>query len=964
MYYFCMSIEKKPEDINNPNPEQKFGLKELVTALMLAGTPPALAQPANPYPHSIEQSIQQDEYFREKVKEVRKILKLNAEFYAEHERFAKILGIQAQDSNKRTFFEETEKALDDPQYIKGILKIREYGGNLYEFVGYISPDLVKDHAELESRLSRVPEILRGKIRIVGDDFNDTRKMPNFSREGFKEKALQFFDAGIMLNPHELNGLLDLENDSPGISDAIISLHRRNEHEFKARDIIYILMSKRIRADGLFDEAYIDALIELSKTRIGIFSSTSKDISTDPEKWTQYLERIKDPKFREAFIGFQTIDYISIDDAFKWNPDMYEHPLFLKNIALLKKHGGLKLLDLETHHSNTLKAEGLEEFLYIMSPIIPGMRETVFRFIEETTGDASKWTAVQNLVKKYQYSERALKMIPYLKGARLTDAEYLAVFDEDIQINPNGQDPYYISLGDIDAKFVQRKTHKNISEHIRDLNGYLTTLNNQDTNIVVREILDKFRNAAFTMPILWMNELHDSAPKKRLEVLSTLNADVLFKVMLAGGDEAYLSTFRLLYNGNGYAGPETAHSFINKIRKEYGSLYAYLQTTRPTHEQFDSFINLMSQNNILDQFLSDIGNADQQREILMQFLFDPKNQLSENQAISLSDLLQTSNNESVWSFVLDSLRKIFEDSNANVQSKNIAGLLVAQHFLKATHVPQWAQNFVEANRKYFPNMQTLEGKKAFNVAEEGKATNIQLHFFYDDRGKNRPEQTWDGHHSFRNFIVSLGGTVSWDKTGMIQRITTMEKNTEITDEGDYIVIKKNHPGTKRVILIYANKPDRNDTVVADVQRNLMREKKPHIVVHRGHSYHAKKTIELLEPGAGVELVNLGSCGGIKNISHLLEKISNVQIMGTRAVGTMIVNDRVLRAFDSMLLKNGSVDWSQLRTQLDRDFTRRGGMSLEHWDNYVLPHQNRIAHLIAAIKAKLLDEKKLDIRENVP
>jgi hypothetical protein len=134
---------------------------------------------------------------------------------------------------------------------------------------------------------------------------------------------------------------------------------------------------------------------------------------------------------------------------------------------------------------------------------------------------------------------------------------------------------------------------------------------------------------------------------------------------------------------------------------------------------------------------------------------------------------------------------------------------------------------------------------------------------------------------------------------------------------------------------------------------MEKQKPQVVVHRGHSYHASKTIRVLKPEVG--LVNLGSCGGAKNISDVLEKAPSAQVMGTKAVGTMLVNDVALRAIDSMLLQTGKIDWSQLRTQLDRDFAQRGGVSQERWGGYVLPHQNRIAHLIAAIEAVSKERK---------
>ena len=55
-------------------------------------------------------------------------------------------------------------------------------------------------------------------------------------------------------------------------------------------------------------------------------------------------------------------------------------------------------------------------------------------------------------------------------------------------------------------------------------------------------------------------------------------------------------------------------------------------------------------------------------------------------------------------------------------------------------------------------------------------------------------------------------------------------------------------------------------------------KPNIVVHRGHSYHAPSTIDLMQGDA--QMVFLGSCGGFQNIGRVLNKSPKAHIISTK------------------------------------------------------------------------------------
>ena len=315
-------------------------------------------------------------------------------------------------------------------------------------------------------------------------------------------------------------------------------------------------------------------------------------------------------------------------------------------------------------------------------------------------------------------------------------------------------------------------------------------------------------------------------------------------------------------------------------------------------------------------------------------------------MTIDDLISTTKNQHVQDFIIDNFKQAVEGTvQVSPSSQAIAGVLVSSFYRGKSNVPVWAEQPIKKFGQFFPEIISYDAASAFRD-ENGVMTNVQAHFFYDDRGPNKAESTWDGHHSFRNFIISLGGSVQWDpQTGAIQKIT-VGNGILLEDAGDYIVIRKKDARTKREIVIYANKPDQSDAMVETIQTKIMETQKPQTVVHRGHSYHASKTIKLLR--SSVTMVNLGSCGGAKNVSDVLGKIPTAQVMATRNVGTMLVNDPLIRAIDTSLLVQGQVDWRAMRTQMDAIFKRSGGVANERWQSYLLPNQNRTAHLLAAIK----------------
>lgn len=117
--------------------------------------------------------------------------------------------------------------------------------------------------------------------------------------------------------------------------------------------------------------------------------------------------------------------------------------------------------------------------------------------------------------------------------------------------------------------------------------------------------------------------------------------------------------------------------------------------------------------------------------------------------------------------------------------------------------------------------------------------------------------------------------------------------------------------------------------------------PDVVVHRGHSYYAQITIQSITPNS--DLVILGSCGGYNNISKVLDYAPNAQIISSKQVGTLYVNNELIFGICETIRKGQDLDWELLWPQIEQ---RIGGNSQakEWFQDYLPPHKNLGAILI--------------------
>ncbi|HYE53329.1 MAG TPA: hypothetical protein VD996_00745, partial [Chitinophagaceae bacterium] len=179
--------------------------------------------------------------------------------------------------------------------------------------------------------------------------------------------------------------------------------------------------------------------------------------------------------------------------------------------------------------------------------------------------------------------------------------------------------------------------------------------------------------------------------------------------------------------------------------------------------------------------------------------------------------------------------------------------------------------------------------------------------------------------------------------------------KITENADWVTITS----TKgKPVQIYANKPlygpDDPDAKAQAKLNDYLYEKKlkPTVVIHRGHSYHLKYTLNQLAPTA--KIVVLGSCGGYNNLNDVLTISEDAHIISSKQVGTKTVNEPILQAINSNVVNGRNIDWITMWKELGERFKNEAAAK-EKFDDYIPPYKNLGAIFIKAYR-KAMDAEK--------
>lgn len=197
---------------------------------------------------------------------------------------------------------------------------------------------------------------------------------------------------------------------------------------------------------------------------------------------------------------------------------------------------------------------------------------------------------------------------------------------------------------------------------------------------------------------------------------------------------------------------------------------------------------------------------------------------------------------------------------------------------------------------------------------------QVYFYGDD----------DGKASYQSFLTNFKDASTWK----------MEKTSQ------WIAF---HSIKQYPISVYANLPleylEDLDRAAQDTLKEYLAKNNitPHIIIHRGHSYHLSNSLTHVTPD--IKLAILGSCGGYSEIFDVQMKSPDAQVISTKQVGSKLVNEPLLTMINKNLLEEKDIKWQELWDTLDKQLGKNT-KAHAYFVDYIPPHKN-IGLLVAKL-----------------
>jgi hypothetical protein len=420
------------------------------------------------------------------------------------------------------------------------------------------------------------------------------------------------------------------------------------------------------------------------------------------------------------------------------------------------------------------------------------------------------------------------------------------------------------------------------------------------------ILDRMSHKAREYFIREINALHVQENENiRYRRLEGLTPQELYYLCVLGEDEIYTSSY---------------------VRGVYPRIFERMSNPRADSllmsvhgDYFRKFIKMAAGYNTLNDFLGRM-EKENANTLMKAFVIGLEKAKGLEDAVDVADSYSSivDKNPELAAFVL---RETEWNLKKNAADNNRRGVVI-YHILKSLF------ESTDTTKKIDLSV-TLGIPPVYNVSYSSLVDDtgrvIQQVFFYGDEDK-------DGQHSFVNFMGMFRGRSEWKISENPQWVT--------------ITSTKGKP-----VWIFANKPllgpdDPDAKAQAKLDEYLaLRKLQPTVVIHRGHSYHLKYTLEQLAPSA--KIVVLGSCGGYNNLNDVLTICKDAHIISSKQVGTKSVNEPILQAINNSLAAGKNIDWINIWKDLSVRFRNDAG-AREKFDDYIPPYKNLGAIFIKAYR----------------
>ena len=407
----------------------------------------------------------------------------------------------------------------------------------------------------------------------------------------------------------------------------------------------------------------------------------------------------------------------------------------------------------------------------------------------------------------------------------------------------------------------------------------------------RAIANTLAEEALTL-VLEINSLFERPAAIRFRAVEHLAARELYLLLTYGEAEMFTSSYRGVFD-----------RLLARMRQERLTGDQLLASVH--HRHFRVFIKSAAVFERLTAFLATIPSPVARWSLLTRCLSDLERATDVTvQAVTAAEILSAPLAHESLRLIRDTLRSEYRrvEMEHNQQARLIYGLLIAA--LVQQHASALADPALMAMAEpYLPALPDLTDMPVSTLFHQG--VSIHRYFFYNDD---------DGKQSFHSFLAQYHADKSW----------------HIADHGSFIHLRSQ--GSARQIEIYANKFTDDEQGITDIDQVLRaRQIAPSVIVHRGHSTHVDRTLEKLP--ATTALVYLGNCGGNTLLDTVLRQAPTAHIITTRGIGTITINDPLLKALNTYLLRGKDLTWARFWRHLEATLGRHA-----RFMDYVPPDKN--------------------------
>lgn len=429
--------------------------------------------------------------------------------------------------------------------------------------------------------------------------------------------------------------------------------------------------------------------------------------------------------------------------------------------------------------------------------------------------------------------------------------------------------------------------------------YFMRMNNADTPLLAKELFNMLIRKATDAFVNVMNELHDSPDPVRMRVSDPLTSEEIYYLLVTTEEVIYTSTYTKLYD-----------RMMTRFSNRRGD--SLLMSVH--FDKFKKFIKMAANYNRLDDFLKSMPEI-RSNQLMYAFVNGLQKTGTLEDAVDVADSYGSITDIKLQNFLMDQVKENYETS---LKKQDRRGEVIYNIL----------QTLFRSSLDSTLNLSTALGippvyKVDFSSIADSTGKVVQQVFFYGDE---------DGIISFRSFMGLFNGKPEW--------------NVSMGAEWVTITSTKGKP-----YVIYANRPlDYKQDLDQKAQEHLIEYLKnnkinPTFVVHRGHSYHLKYTIQQMMPSS--RIVMLGSCGGYQNLAKILNVNEDAHIISTKQVGSFSVNEPILRAINDKIRNGNNIEWIPLWQQIGTS-VKTDTRATELLKDYVPPHKNLGAIFIKAFR----------------